>query len=68
MAEPRHALLDDHTPFLRLGVPAADIVDLDYPHWHLVTDTVERVSAETLGRVGAVLESVVRSASWRAGR
>lgn len=65
VAEPRHAVLDDHTPFLRRGIPAADIVDLDYPHWHRVTDTVEHVSARTLGRVGAVLESVVRSGSWR---
>lgn len=68
VAEPRHAVLDDHTPFLRVGVPAADIVDLDYPHWHRVTDTVEHVSAQTLGRVGAVLETFVRSGSWQARR
>lgn len=68
VAEPRHTVLDDHTPFLRRGIPAADIVDLDYPHWHRVTDTVEQVSAETLGRVGAVLEAVVRSRSWQARR
>lgn len=66
VATPWHAVLDDHTPFLQLGIPAAAIVDLDYPHWHRVTDTARHVSARTLGRVGAVLESVVRSGSWRA--
>lgn len=64
VAQPRHAVLDDHTPFLRLGIPAADIVDLDYPHWHRITDTLEHVSAETLGRVGAALEEVVRTGAW----
>ena len=58
---PRHAVWDDHTPFLQRGIPAVDIVDLDYPHWHRVTDTPEHVTADTLGRVGLVLETLVRS-------
>lgn len=66
VAEPRHAVWDDHTPFLQRGIPAVDIVDLDYPHWHRVTDTPENVTADTLGRVGLVLEAMVRSGAWRA--
>ena len=27
----RHAIEDDHLPFLKAGVPAVDIIDLDYP-------------------------------------
>ncbi|HNX49639.1 MAG TPA: M28 family peptidase [Thermoanaerobaculaceae bacterium] len=63
--EPGHAVLDDHTPFLRRGIAAADIVDLDYLHWHRVTDTPENVAAETLRRVGLVLETLVRTGGWR---
>ena len=27
-------VLDDHTPFLRAGVPAIDLIDFDFPLWH----------------------------------
>ncbi|MCU0291698.1 MAG: M28 family peptidase [Thermoanaerobaculaceae bacterium] len=66
VSEPRHAVWDDHTPFLQRGIPAADIVDLDYPHWHRVTDTPGNVTAATLGRVGLVLETLVRTGAWQA--
>ncbi|HPC83581.1 MAG TPA: M28 family peptidase [Thermoanaerobaculaceae bacterium] len=66
VAVPGHTVLDDHTPFLRRGVPAADIVDLDFAHWHRVSDTVEHVCAATLARVGSVLEAIVHQGAWRA--
>jgi Zn-dependent M28 family amino/carboxypeptidase len=46
---------DDHVPFLRLGVPAALLIDFDYPHWHTAEDTLDKVSAESLAIVGAVV-------------
>ena len=46
---------DDHIPFLKAGVPALDIIDLDYPHWHQATDTLENVSARSLQIVGDVV-------------
>jgi glutaminyl-peptide cyclotransferase len=46
---------DDHLPFLRAGVPAIDIIDLDYPHWHQPTDTIENVAARSLQIVGDVV-------------
>jgi hypothetical protein len=46
---------DDHVPFLRAGVPAVDIIDLDYPAWHTEEDTLDKVSAESLQVVGDVL-------------
>lgn len=46
---------DDHLPFLRAGVPALDIIDLDYPAWHTEGDTLDKVSAESLQAVGDVL-------------
>ncbi len=46
---------DDHVPFLRLGVPAALLIDFDYPPWHTADDTVDKVSAASLAVVGDVL-------------
>ncbi len=53
--EVRYTLMDDHVPFLRRGVPAVDIIDFDYPYWHTVEDTSDKVSAESLEMVGRVL-------------
>jgi hypothetical protein len=49
------AIEDDHLPFLRAGVPAVDIIDLDYPAWHTAADTIDKVSAASLQAVGDVL-------------
>ncbi len=46
---------DDHLPFLQAGVPAVDMIDLDYPHWHNAGDTLDKVSARSLELVGEVL-------------
>lgn len=54
--EYRHSMLDDHIPFARRGIPAVDIIDFDYPHWHTTQDTIDKVSEDSLERVGRVLE------------
>jgi Zn-dependent M28 family amino/carboxypeptidase len=46
---------DDHMPFLRAGVPAVDIIDLDYAAWHTPQDDLDRVSARSLQVVGDVV-------------
>lgn len=46
---------DDHIPFLTAGVPATDIIDLDYPAWHTAADTLDQTSARTLQVVGDVV-------------
>lgn len=51
----RHSMLDDHTPFLELGIPAVDIIDFDYPYWHTREDTLDKISAESLQAVGDTL-------------
>jgi hypothetical protein len=50
---------DDHVPFVRAGVPAIDIIDIDYPQWHTADDDLEHVSARSLQIVGdAVLAAL----------
>lgn len=46
---------DDHLPFLEAGVPAVDLIDLDYAAWHTRGDTVDQTSADSLQVVGDVL-------------
>jgi glutaminyl-peptide cyclotransferase len=46
---------DDHIPFLKAGVPALDIIDLDYPQWHTAQDTIDAVAARSLQIVGDVV-------------
>jgi glutaminyl-peptide cyclotransferase len=53
--EYKHDMLDDHTPFLEAGFPAIDIIDFDYPYWHTIQDTVDKVSAESLEIVGRTI-------------
>ncbi len=49
------AVEDDHAPFLQAGVPAALLIDFDYPPWHTAEDTLDKVSARSLEIVGSVL-------------
>ena len=47
---------DAQLAFLRLGIPAADVIDLDYGpsnlYWHTRSDTVDKCSAISLAIVG----------------
>jgi len=53
------AIEDDHLPFLKRGVAATDVIDLERPYWHTTGDTLDKVSPRTLAIVGHVfLETV----------
>ncbi len=62
------AVEDDHVPFLRAGVPAALLIDFDYPPWHTPHDTLDKVSARSLQVVGDVLVEALRMLEERLGR
>lgn len=62
----KYSMIDDHTPFLRAGIPAADIIDFDYPYWHTTADTIDKVAPESLKRVGRVIEVLLESGGWKA--
>jgi len=48
------AVEDDHRPFLDAGVPAVNIIDMDYAAWHTKDDVLDQVSARSLQTVGDV--------------
>jgi len=60
------AVTDDHTFINRAGIPCVDIIDMRSdsetgfcPVWHTVDDTMEHISASTLGEVGQTLLNVI---------
>jgi glutaminyl-peptide cyclotransferase len=50
---------DDHLPFVKLGVPAVDVIDIDYRPWHTDQDTLDKISAQSLEIVGTVVAEVI---------
>ena len=50
---------DDHAPFLELGVPAVDIIDLNFGpfnlYWHSRYDTADKCSPASLAIVARVV-------------
>jgi hypothetical protein len=57
---------DDHLPFIEAGVPAVDLIDLEYAPWHTAGDTLDAVSARSLQVVGDVLLAALPNRKGRA--
>ena len=58
-------LLDDHNPLNRIGIPAIDLIDFDYPPWHTAEDTMDKISAESLQTIGAVTAYYLAEMAFR---
>ena len=50
---------DDHTPFLRQGVPAVDLIDWTYPG-HELSDGLDKLSKAQRRRGGETIVELVR--------
>ncbi len=57
----KYMMIDDHTPFARRGIPAVDLIDFDYPYWHTTADTIDKISADSLERVGRTLQAFLEN-------
>lgn len=51
---------DDHLALNMVGIPAVDIIDFGYPHWHKLSDTADKISAKQMTEVANVAMSWVR--------
>src|SRR3954469_2903749 len=55
---------DDHIPFVQMGVPSVDLIDMNYgpgdSYHHTPKDTIDKVSAKSLGIVGDVVLGTVQ--------
>jgi glutaminyl-peptide cyclotransferase len=50
-----YEVIDDHLELIKVGIPAVDIIDMDYPFWHTIADTPDKCSPESLEAVGTLL-------------
>jgi len=57
--EPGPAVIDDHEPFLRVGIPAVDLIDFTFPEWHTHGDTPDVCDPGSLEQVGTLLADIV---------
>lgn len=59
-----NGLEDDHLPFARIGVPVADIIDLNYGYnnafHHTTEDTLDKLSPKSLQIAGDVILETIR--------
>jgi peptidase M28-like protein len=54
------SITDDHTPFLRAGVRAIDLIDWDYGAKNTLRDRLDQISRRSLAAVGATVLELVR--------
>jgi hypothetical protein len=54
------AVLDDHIPFIREGVPAIDLIDFDFPCFHRRCDNMSAVSERSVDAVGETVYELLR--------
>jgi glutaminyl-peptide cyclotransferase len=55
------SIFDDHTPFLRAGIPAVDLIDWSYPYQHKLTDSYDKLSEGSVDAVGETIVELLRS-------
>ena len=53
------AIMDDHVPLIKVGIPMVDIIDFDYPYWHTIEDTVDKCSPKSLEVVATLVISII---------
>ncbi|MEJ2246994.1 MAG: M28 family peptidase [Acidobacteriota bacterium] len=53
------SIQDDHIPFLDVGIPCVDIIDLSYgpnnAYWHTEQDTLDKISPQSMEKVGRLV-------------
>jgi glutaminyl-peptide cyclotransferase len=52
-------IYDDHTPFLRAGIPAIDLIDFSYRYADGLNDTLDKLSVASLDAVGETVFGLV---------
>ncbi|MGC2110390.1 MAG: M28 family peptidase [Candidatus Korobacteraceae bacterium] len=60
---------DDHTPFLKIGIPSVDLIDFTYGYnnvfWHTPEDTIDKLSPQSLAITGDVVLETIRLVNAR---
>jgi glutaminyl-peptide cyclotransferase len=59
------SIIDDHTPFLRAGIPAIDLIDWSYEEGHTLEDGLDKLSVHAVDGVGETVRRLIDA--WRPG-
>lgn len=63
------AVIDDHTPFVEVGIPAVDLIDYEFgpsnSYWHTPKDTLDKISPRSMERVGQIVLRTLEKLSAR---
>lgn len=67
----RSIITDDHVPFMKIGIPAIDMIDFRFgsepglnDRWHTEADNLENISAESLEITGAVTLQLLKKLAF----
>ncbi len=70
---PRITIIDDHVPFLEVGIPSINIIDFRYgskpglnDYWHTKDDRLENISSESLEAVGEITLQLLKQLAFSA--
>ncbi|MBN2319593.1 MAG: M28 family peptidase, partial [Acidobacteria bacterium] len=59
LSQYKSTIQDDHIPFLDIGIPCVDIIDLNYgpgnSYWHTEEDSLDKISPESMEKVGRLV-------------
>ena len=58
-------IYDDHVPLIEAGIPTIDLIDFDYIYWHTADDTLDKLSPQSLQKVGSVTLCYLRKAMFQ---
>jgi len=61
-------IFDDHSRLEYVGISSVLIIDFDYPYWHTQQDTLDKVSGESMEKVGRVVEKYIYTISDYTGK
>lgn len=66
-------ITDDHVPFLKIGIPAIDIIDFRFgsepglnDYWHTEKDSLENISEESLKIIGEITVQLLKQMAFSA--
>ena len=57
----QESIFDDHTPFLRAGIPAVDLIDWSYRYKDTLQDTFDKLSVDSIDAVGETVVELIRT-------
>lgn len=61
------SIIDDHVPFMEIGIPAIDLIDFKFgsepglnDYWHTPEDNLEHISAKSLAITGTITQQLLK--------